>query len=249
MSSLSLPKTEETGRRLAAVYAPIAAGAGRGRADLRGRAGQPVPVRAAPGGPQRRLPRQAAAPCAGPADRQGLRRDRPGAPGPGGRRRDDPHRHPGPRRHPRRGGDPPARGDGQRRVGQRDGRPAGRLPLHARLPPGRLAGVDPGLPADRPRDQPGLRRGDAAGPQPRQLRPRRGRLLRDHPGQDRRADRRLLPPGGPLRRRPPRPRPRRSRPTGATWASPSRSPTTSWTSGATSGPRARASGPTWRSRS
>ena len=39
-----------------------------------------------------------------------------------------------------------------------------------------------------------------AGPQPRQPRPRRGRLLRDHPRQDRRADRRLLPPRGPLRR-------------------------------------------------
>ena len=126
--------------RLAAVYAPIAAGAGRGRADLRGRAGQPVPVRAAAGRPLRRLPRQAAAAGAAAADRPGLRRgSRPA--------------------HPVLAAvvemihtatlvhddvldeavDPPARRHGQRRVGQRDGRPAGRLPLHPRLPPGRLA--------------------------------------------------------------------------------------------------------------
>ena len=158
-----------------------------------------------------------------------------GAPRARGGRRDDPHGHARPRRHPRRGDDPPPRRDGQRRVGQRDGRPAGRLPLHPRLPPGRLARIDPRLPLDRPRDQPRLRGRDAAGPQPGQPRPRRGRVLRHHPGQDRRADRRRVPAGG--RTTPARPRPpsRRSTTTAATWASPSRSPTTCSTSGARSG--------------
>ena len=52
---------------------------------------------------------------------------RRGSRGAGGGRRDDSHGHPGPRRHPRRGRDPPACRHGQRRMGQRDGRPAGRL--------------------------------------------------------------------------------------------------------------------------
>ena len=59
-------------------------------------------------------------------------------------------------------------------------------------------------------------------------------VLRDHRGQDGRADGRLVPAGCPLRGGR---RGRRSRPsiaTAATWASPSRSPTTCWTSGARS---------------
>ena len=57
----------------------------------------------------------------------------------GGRGRDDPHRDAGPRRRARRADGPPPCRHGQRRLGQRDRRPAGRLPVHARLPPGGLA--------------------------------------------------------------------------------------------------------------
>ena len=105
------------------------------------------------------------------------------------------------------------------------------------------------LPLDRPRDQQGLRGRDAAGPPSRQPRPRRGDLLRDHRGQDGRADGRLLPPGRRTTPGPPRRPSRRSTATAATWASPSRSPTTCSISGARSGSPARAWAPTWRSRS
>ena len=121
-----------------------------------------------------------------------------GSSGPGRRGRDDPHRHARSRRRPRRvDGAPPCR-HGQRRVGKRDRGPAGRLSVHARLPPGGIARDDPGLPVDRPGDQPGLRGRDAAGSPSRQPRTRRAIVLRHHRRKDRRAHGRLVPAGCPL---------------------------------------------------
>ena len=128
-----------------------------------------------------------------------------------------------------------ARRDRQRRVGQRDGRPARRLPLHPRLPPGRVARVDAAC------RWIGQATNMVCEGEMQQVH-HRGNLeldeadyFDDHPGQDRRADRRLLPPGRLVRRaRPSRPwRPWSA--TAETWASPFRSPTTCSISGARSG--------------
>ena len=206
MSSPLLLKPEETRPEARGDLRADRRRAGRGRADLRGRAGQPIPVRAAARRPLRRLPRQAAP--AGPRAADAARpaaRSTPAHPvlaavvemiHTATLVHDDILDEAVIRRHA---------ATVNAEWGNETGRPAGRLPVHPRLPPRRLARIDPRLPLDRPGDEPGLRGRDAAGAQPRQPRPRRGRVLRDHPGQDRRADRGLLPARGrttPARRRP-----------------------------------------------